>query len=156
MTEIARKTAYPVADEWQRIGVTAELVMPPPQRARDREYRATFPGFELTRGPNELEGIRRYHSSNNAVPENNFAGTNRSRYANAEFDRLIDAFYTTIPRPQRMEILGQIVQHMTGNLVPIGLFHDAQSALVSNRLKNVVGAGGTATQAWNAHEWELP
>ncbi len=107
VTEIGRKTSYPVADNWQRAGVAVDLVFPPPQRSRDREYRATFPGFEMARGANEFEGLRRFHSANNAVPENDFTGTNRTRYFNREFDALIDSFYVTIPRPQRIEILGR-------------------------------------------------
>jgi len=155
VTEIGRKTAYPVADDWQRAGVGVDLIFPPPQRARDREYRATFPGVEMARGANELEGMRRFHSSNNAVPENNYAGTNRTRYVNEEFDRLIESFYVTIPRSPRIEILGRIIEHMTGNVILLSLFHDAESALVSNRLKNVAGAGGNSTQGWNAHEWDV-
>jgi ABC-type transport system substrate-binding protein len=155
VTEIGRKTAFPVADDWQRAGVAVDLVMPPPQRSRDREFRATYPSFELARGPNELEGIRRYHSSNNPVAENNYVGTNRTRYANPDLDRLIDAYYGAIPHPERVALLGQIIHHLTANLVALPLFPDAESGLVSNRLQNVMGAGGSATQAWNAHEWDL-
>jgi peptide/nickel transport system substrate-binding protein len=155
VTEIGRKVSFPLADDWQRAGVTVDLLFPPPQRSRDREYRATFPGFEVARGANEFEGLRRFHSSNNAVPENNFAGTNRTRYVNREFDALIESFYVTIPRAQRIEILRAFIHHMTDNVLILSLFHDAESALVSSRLKNIVGGGGASTQAWNAHEWDV-
>jgi peptide/nickel transport system substrate-binding protein len=154
-TEIGRKAVFPVVSDWQRLGLAVDPVFPPPQRARDREYRATFPAFEINRNPNEPEGLRRYHSSNNSLPENNYSGQNRNRYFNAEFDASIDGFFSTIARPARMQYLGRVIHHMTDQLVVMGLFYDAQSGLVANRIQNVTGGGGNATQTWNAHEWDV-
>jgi len=68
---------------------------------------------------------------------------------------LIDRFLTTIPRGERIQVLGQIVAHMSDQAIPLGLFHDAQSAMIGNRVLNVVGGSPQGTYAWNAHEWDL-
>ena len=70
-------------------------------------YRATFPGFELTRQPAELQ---RYYSKEVPLPENNFRGGNRIRYVSPEFDGLLDRYFTTIPPRERARwVSGQIL-----------------------------------------------
>jgi len=39
--------------------------------------------------------------------------------------------------------------------VVVPLFHDAEPALVGNRLLNVGARKGDALQGWNAHEWDV-
>jgi peptide/nickel transport system substrate-binding protein len=155
--DLQGKTMFAAADYWQRIGVDAEPFVSPTQRARDLEYRANFPGFELARQPNEVDydAITRLHGAQSPLPENNYVGRNRMRYRDPEFDRLIDQFITTIPRQERMQILGQIIHHMTEQVVPLGVFYNAQPAVVGNRVLNVVGTSPQGTWAWNAHEWDL-
>lgn len=49
--DIEVKTSLAVSDYWQRAGVGVDLSAITPQRSRDREYRATYPGFELLGNP---------------------------------------------------------------------------------------------------------
>jgi hypothetical protein len=70
---------------------------------------------------------------------------------NPEFDALIDQYLTTLPHEPRMQLLGQIVGHMSDQLNVMGLFYDLRTTLVSNRLQN----SGVAVPTWNVHEWEL-
>ena len=139
-----------VADSWKRIGVDVETIVMAPQRAQDREYRFTRPAFEVSRNDNEVDSPKRFHGSQAPRPENNFVGTNRNRYLNAEFDAVIDAYFRTIPRQERMAALGQIIHHMTDRVTTINLFYDVETALVSNRLQHV-----SFRPAWNAHEWDI-
>jgi peptide/nickel transport system substrate-binding protein len=142
---------FPIADYWQRVGVGVETLVVPEQRTADREYRATRPGFDLPRSPKDL---MRQHSKEIALPENSFRGNNRARYGNPEFDRMIDSYYATIPWPDRMAALRQVVHHMTDQVTVIGLFFDVTPAMIGNRLTNVF-AGPEGTMTWNAHEWGL-
>jgi peptide/nickel transport system substrate-binding protein len=155
--DLHEKAMFATADAWQRVGIDARPVASPRQRARDLEYRATFPGFELARQPNELsyDALTRLHGAQTPLPETSYVGRNRMRYRNAELDRLIDQYLTTIQRTERIQPLGQIMRHMTDQVVPLGLFYDAQSVLVANRIRNVVGGSAQGTYAWNAHEWEV-
>jgi peptide/nickel transport system substrate-binding protein len=152
--DINTKSVHPVADYWQRIGVGVDLAPIPAARADDREFRATFPGVALQRQPGGLRSLERYHGAEARLPERNFTGNNNARYINPEFDGALDRYFSTIPEPDRMRALGQVVRHMTDQLIVLPLFYDTKSSMRSNRLRNVTGLGDESTQAWNAHLWE--
>ncbi len=80
-------------------------------------YVATFPVFQIFGGPLDGNGLRLLHSSQTRLPSNNFriGGTgNRRRYMSAEFDALLDTYFKTVPVPERIQALGQIIRHMAG------------------------------------------
>jgi ABC-type transport system substrate-binding protein len=91
------------------------------------------------------------------LPENSFrgtagassGGTNYPRYSTPELDILLDRYLATIPQAERTRVAGQVVNHLTANVVQMGLYYDAEPSLVSHRLKNFNG------YVWKAHEWEL-
>ncbi len=155
--DLQEKTMLSMSDYWQRVGVTVEPVVVPRQRAQDREYRANFPGFEEVRQPNDLTtgALTRYLGSESALPENNYRGNNRMRYQSAELDALIDRFYRTVPRNERVEVLGEIIHHMTDQVIPIGLFYNASPTMISNRLVNVGPGGASVPPSWNVQEWDV-
>jgi peptide/nickel transport system substrate-binding protein len=155
--DLQEKTRFSVADFWQRAGVAVEGVVVPRQRARDREYRANFPAFEEVRQPNDVTpgALLRYYGPESALPENNYQGNNRMRYANRDLDALLDRFFVTIPKQQRSQVLGQIIRHMTDQVIPLGIFYNAGPIMIANRLQNVSSGGAGATPAWNAHLWDV-
>ncbi len=149
------KYIYTIADYWKQVGVTQESVVISRQigPAAAREYRATRPGFELTRYPTNLD---QFLSSEAPQASNNFVGNNRSRYMNPELDALIERYYATIPLAQRNQLLASIVHHMTENLTLLGIHHATQVDLVTNRLSNVLPVNSEDGRlTWNIHEWEL-
>jgi peptide/nickel transport system substrate-binding protein len=154
--DIQVKSAFAVAGYWQRLGVPTETLISAPQRNQDREWSTTFPSFSLIRTPNDLQELNRRRSSQTPLPENNFTGQNRTRYMNPEYDRLIDAYFATIPRPERTAVLRQIMAHISENLTEMGLFYNVLAVAVGKRVKNTTpGAVTGSTQAWNAHEWDV-
>src|SRR5207248_8549018 len=134
----------------KRIGLTVETVQIPRQRRTDLEYRANHPAFTIQRQPNNEEGMLRFHSREAPVAENNWVGDNKGRYMNADLDRLIDQYFVTIGRTERTQLAGRIVEHLTSQVVPLGLFYDAAPVVIGNRLSNVV----PRQTGWNAHEWQ--
>jgi peptide/nickel transport system substrate-binding protein len=147
------KMLFSSADYWKRVGVDVEVVIVPRQQASDREYRALFPGFDLVRQPFELE---RFLTSESPLPENNFRGKNRTRYMNAEYDALTTRYYSTIPVRERNAILGQLVHHITDNVLAIGLVHGPEPSMIANRLVNVAASQAIGSApTWNAQEWEV-
>lgn len=151
--DLRERLIHPVGDYWRPLGIGMEPVIIATQAANDRAYRATFPAFELTRQPGEL---RRYHGSGIPTPENNFRGSNRVRYANRDFDALLDRYFTTIPVAERTEILGRIVHHMTDQLLTMGIFYTVEPSLVSARVANVTGRKVESGRLpWNIHEWTV-
>lgn len=145
------KTMFSIADYWQRVGLGVDLAPFPQQLASDREYRATRPGFEVVRQPGGWENLQRFHGANTPLPENDFTGINRTRHRNPEFDALIDRFFSTIPRADRMQILGQLMHYMTDQVLILSMFWDPGPAMVSNRLRGVSSPG----EVWDVHLWEV-
>ncbi len=156
-SDVQLRSVLAVSDYWQRRGVRVDQVQITGARANDREYRSIRPGFELSRYPADatIDGMQRHHSSQVPLPENNFTGTNKQRYINAELDGYLDAYFATIPRAERLQHLARAVSHISREVVPMPLYYDGISAPISNRLRNV----GTkkhpgSTEAWNVERWE--
>jgi peptide/nickel transport system substrate-binding protein len=154
--DIQTKALFTLNDQWVRLGIASEPFVEPLEM--DRIERANYPAFEIVRQPNELSvaALLRYHGSQSPLPENNYAGTNRTRYRNPEYDALLDRFTITIEPDLRMGVLGQIIHHMTDQLNIMGLFYDTEVVAHSNRLRQVsptAKEAGSAT-TWNAHEWD--
>ncbi len=151
-------TTATVANLWEQIGVGVEQNLVSPQLAQDREYRANFPAFELVQTGNGLNtrDVRKYHSNSIATAENRYtASGNNSRYSNPEIDAAIERYGTTIPFDDRMQALAKIVNVQTTNLSVMGLMFSTEPTMVSNRLRNVTARSERATEAWNAHEWDV-
>jgi peptide/nickel transport system substrate-binding protein len=150
--DLRDKVLYATADAWQKAGVATETLVIPRQRADDREYRATRPAFEIVRQPNDLSesALMRLHSSEAALPENQFRRSNRVRYMNGELDALIDRYLVTIPLAERMQVGQQIVHHVSDQLPIMGLLYNTEPMLIGSRLKNVDANLSTR----NAHEWD--
>ena len=80
--DLNQKTILSIADYLQRAGMSPEIVMIPTQRARDLEYRATFPGFSLTGARNGIRTLRNLHSTQAPLPSPRGAAR-RSRWCAA-------------------------------------------------------------------------
>lgn len=155
--DIQIKTLFAIADQWKQVGISVEPVVVGDQV--EREYRANYPAFEIVRQPNDLDvaALLRYHGNQSPLPENRYVGTNRTRYRNPEYDALLDRFANTIPRPERMQVLGQIVHHMTDQLNIMGMFYDIEPTAFSRKLQNITPGAKEldTTTSWNAHLWDV-
>ena len=65
-------------------------------------------------------------------------------------------YFTTIPKPERTRILGEILHHMTENLNVPGLFYDVEPMAISNRVAKLEPKKAELSSVtWNVREWEL-
>jgi len=120
----------------------------PLQRQGELEYMVTFGGFLVLRGNRLGPQFLNYHSSRAALPEKGFAGINRSRYQNAEYDALMARLLVTIPFDERMQVLGQILHHESDQLPTMRLIYDPEPTKVSNRMRNVPAATPSNIEKW--------
>jgi peptide/nickel transport system substrate-binding protein len=151
------KTLYPVADYWQRAGIETSTLVLNRAQAQTPQIRATFPGFEVIRNPTDPTRLVIFHSSQMRTPENNYVGSNYMNYKNADWDGLLDRFFSTIPYDDRIGVLGQIVHMMTDQLLVLGIIYEADPYLVANRIAGMSPPHGNvrSPQAWNGHEWDV-
>src|SRR5579885_2580492 len=155
--DINNKAALAIMDGWQGVGIG---VRPQPFAAgASNQWLYTYPGFWIRRGPSDIAGLRNLHSSRIPLAENNYRPGHVSRYAHPELDGLLDRYCTTIPRQERVDVRGQVLDLVADQLPELPLLFDVEPTVYSRRLANVTGrwpaAVRTSTQAWNAHEWEI-
>lgn len=147
------KMLLSTADHWKRAGVDITVNIVPRQRASDREYRATYPGFDLVRQPWDPS---RFLTEESPLPENNWSGNNRTRYSHLELDTLINRYFTTIPLAERRDVIGRIVRIQTEQAVALGVIYDVGPILIGPRLVNVAeNLAEGVDETWNAHQWDL-
>ena len=79
-------------------------------------------------------------------------GLNTSNYMNPELDTLIDRYLVTIPHPDRMQLVGQIVHLMSDQVVPFVLVYDITATAIGPRLRNVSDQGN---EMWNVAAWDV-
>jgi len=106
----------------------------------------------MMRQGNEAYMLNRQHSSAIPLPETRFVGTNYARYANPEFDALIDRFLSAIPHTERIAALRGIMRHISEELNLMGVFYDLDFVCVSNRLQNITAQ---ETRFWNIQDWDF-
>ncbi len=154
--DIHVKGLFPIVDYWHKVGLAAEPNVISAQQASDLQDQATFKAFQLVRQDYHLNRLVSYHSSEARLPERNFTGSNNGRYMNPELDALIDRYQVTVPWDERMQVAGQILNHITAQLVALPLFYDMEVSLTSDRLLNAtpLTQGGTS-QVWNGQEWDV-
>jgi peptide/nickel transport system substrate-binding protein len=151
--DVRGKMLLSIADDWQKAGVVTETNIVPRQRADDREYRATRPGFELVRQPIDPN---RSLGSEAPLPSNNFRGNSRTRIQSPELDAIIDRYYTTIPHAERMQALSEFVGMLTSQVIIMGVIYNVEPVLVNKRITGVVIAKPDGVRdSWNSHEWDL-
>lgn len=151
---IQPRSAFSVADYWKRLGIDVTTNNVPNQLIPDREYRSTFPAFELVAGGISARStsVANWLGSSTPLPETRFVGGNRSRYRNPDLDTAIRKYLGTVPLPERLEALGEIIHHQTENLTIMTLFYEGNIALIgTKRLKNVT----PARLPWDVHKWDL-
>ncbi len=155
--DLEQKTILAVGEAWNRIGVPSDTVFVPPARQRDREYRATYPGFEAGTVGNTVSArdVSAFRASELRTPEKNYQGNNRTGYVNAELEQLVDRYVVSIPLPERKQVLTQVINHLTDQVVGLYLmFIVKYPTAISSRLVNV-DANSDIPVSWNAHEWDV-
>jgi peptide/nickel transport system substrate-binding protein len=154
--EIQVKATFAVADALQRIGVGVDPVVRSVQSNNNREEVATFPNFRLMRNSNTLSDMKNLLITKAPVAENGYTGQNFARYMNQELNDLVERYFRTVPRQERIEILRQVVVHQSRELSQMSLFYNVQSVAIGKRVRNVTNGGAQGfNQAWNAHDWDV-
>lgn len=153
--DMEEKTILTVADFWRQSGIVGDPIQVPPARQRDLEYRAKFPGFEISASGAGVGDIRYLRPSELRVAETNWQGRNRTGYTNPELEALADRYLVTIALAERSQVVGQMVQHLTSRVIIMYQFFEFDPVAVRNRLLNIHSNQRDAPVTWNAHEWDV-
>jgi peptide/nickel transport system substrate-binding protein len=86
-------------------------------------------------------------------PDNRWTGSALGGWSNPEYDRLYDAYNTTLNRADRNNVVLQMMRLVSDELPVLPLYYIFQ---VEARLSSLAGPRAAGTSgSWNVHEWEL-
>ncbi len=148
-----------VMDAWRRVGFDVSGSVLPAAQARDREARQTFPGM-ASRGGGLEE--RSFTTPEIGSPANRWTGDNRGGWSSSEYDRIYNAFTTTIDQAERVRYTVQMLRLLSEELPAYPMYLALQvNAQVAGLQGPEPGTAGFGTMTpgtlpyWNIQDWEL-
>jgi peptide/nickel transport system substrate-binding protein len=144
-----------LASTWRQSGFDFHEAALPAALAQDGQARSTFPGvYTFNTGVGESTLIDQTTSRIPRV-DNRWAGGNRGGWSNAEYDRLVESFTTTLDREERGRQVARMAAIYTEELPAISLFFRTQPWAFVSALRGLTLVAPEANMAWNVHEWEF-
>jgi len=139
-----------LADTWRGVGIQASSFFVPPARLRDNQFRSSFPALHTT-SAGRFESMA---TSGIPTAQNRWSGSNRGSWSNAEYDRVWDAFNTTLDPAARSQQALQLAKIGSEEL-PMWILYFNQS--VSAHLATLKGPdnSGLNSDTWNVYQWEV-
>jgi len=137
------------------VGFSIDQTLLPTAQAQDGQTRGTFPSLFISSTPAGDRMIAVQGSASNPRPENRWNGFNRGHWLNPEYDRLAEAYNTTLDRNQRIEQIAQMAALYSEELPGIGMNFNAGITALTSALRGPGTVGPEATVTWNVHMWEL-
>ncbi len=151
------RTQLIMTDTWKRAGIEVQPSVQPSVQIRDWQTAHTFPGMAAVGGG---LGERMWTSVEIGAPGNQWAGNNRAGWSNAEYDRLYDAFMTTLDQAERTrQFIG--MQRLLSEQLPLfipyfGLQVNTNAIALQGPGPEFGGVGSFTPRTlvhWNIHEW---
>jgi peptide/nickel transport system substrate-binding protein len=141
---------------WKQAGVDMQPYVMPRALERDQEARATFPHI-LVHGISLGEDGALENTTREQIPrpDNRWGGQNRGGWWSPEYERLWDAYNTTLDRQEQIRAIVQMMKIRSEEVVAFPLHYSVNvTAHLANLRGPDVGISET-TSHWNIHEWEL-
>ena len=144
-----------MASVWRRAGFDVREAVLPAAQAQDGQVRATFQALFTTGGSLGEGALQSLGTAGTPRVESRWIGTNRGSWSNAEFDRLVDAYNTTLDRGVQIQQIARMAAIFSDELPAIAVnFNPGITAHVAALTGPQVVAPDTQP-TWNVHEWEL-
>jgi peptide/nickel transport system substrate-binding protein len=145
-----------MVDTWKRAGFEIHpYELPAGEPPRDARY--TFPGIQGQGSATEGS----WASVNIGTAQNRWTGNNRSGFSSAEYDRLYDAFNTTLDQAERNRDFFEMMRIYSENLPTFITHFSLNTWAVGSHLKGPknetkpIGEFTLGTlRYFNIHEWE--
>jgi hypothetical protein len=129
---------------------------------RNREYRASYPGFETSARGSGDSILARVDGQQTAVARNNFSGGNRGHYVSPRLDDMIVKYRQSITERDQSQAVRAISDFLADDLPLLLLYYNPTTPGVRQGVKALEdfrgGAEGSrlfGTFSRNAHEWEI-
>jgi peptide/nickel transport system substrate-binding protein len=146
-----------VVDYLRRAGIDARLrLAPAAQIQQSDEMKATYPAWRTNNHYTTATGTLsadRMLGSRAATVDNRWSGTNKSGWANAEHDRLFEAWSRALDRDERTQLQLEIVKITNEELPFIPLYFGSNVVAHVAALQGPQSPGLETMIHGNIHEW---
>lgn len=142
-----------MASQWREAGFDIREVPIPLAQARDGQVRATFSALQNFGGGLGEAGLANYTASAIPTAENRWSGSNQGAWVNAEYDRLFEAFSTTLDRADRIRLVTQMTRIFTEQVAAISLHYSPNVIARVASLTGLEPFSAESTPTWNVHQW---
>lgn len=144
-----------LVDTLRRAGVDAHTEVLPVGLVRDGRVRASFGALSTTGGGGFESGLGTYAISAISSPQTRWQGSNRGAWSNAGYDRLWDAYNSTLNAAERIQQIVEMEQILSAEVVFIPhYFTPAITAHVGALRGPVLRTDPGGSWALNVHNWE--
>ncbi len=145
-----------VTNDWQRNGYDFQPHVIPSAQARDNQFRSTFPGL-LNYGvsPSISNAFETFITQQIGIAENRWSGQNRGGWSNPQYDRLVDAWNSTLDSTQRVQRMAEMARILSEELPNYPLAANLGAITHVAALKGPDRGVREATDYWNIQDWEL-
>jgi ABC-type transport system substrate-binding protein len=144
-----------MASVWRRVGFEVREAVLPAAQALDGQIRSTFPGVFTSAGPLGESTLPNFGTQGTPRPENRWNGSNRSSWTNSEYDRLADAYNTTLNRDEQIQQIARMVAIFSEELPAIAINFNPWITAHVGELTGPAVTSPESSPTWNIHEWEL-
>ncbi len=152
--EPAPREAAILISQWGTSGVETNLSIIPAAQSQNLELVSAYPAFRIEQtGLTDTVPINKIVGTSIATPENRWAGVNRGGWVNAEYDRLVEVFLSSLDRAERSRAAVDAFKLASDELPVLPLYYLSIAAAHTSALEGMVG-GSASDTAWdNVHRW---
>ncbi len=133
---------------------TQQSVIPPVQ-GQAGQYQATLPSFFAGGSASGERALTNFATAAIPTADNRWTGRNYGAWSNAEYDRLIESFLSTLPRPERVQQIVQMAKILSDDLPAIPYYFSPDGVAFTANLTGPQVVVPDVATTWNIHEWQL-
>jgi peptide/nickel transport system substrate-binding protein len=143
-----------MADGLRRVGYDATIRVIPRAQITDRQMRVALPGI-LNGSHNRafIPPVQRLRASEIPTAENRWQGGNQSGWNHPEFERLVEAYDTSLDRAERNQYAVEMLTLVNAELPVIPLYYNLSFLAHVSSLQGPMVAISDDVASWNLHEW---
>jgi peptide/nickel transport system substrate-binding protein len=143
-----------LADGWRRTGFEMQEASFAVQ-GRDTQALSTYRSLATTGGVTGEDILKNFTTANITTPANRWVGQNRGGWSNPEYDRHVDAVFSTLDAGERTRAIVQAARILNEDVAAAPLYYTPSVLSYVAALKGVNVRSLKTDPEWNVYEWEF-
>jgi peptide/nickel transport system substrate-binding protein len=143
-----------LADGWRRAGFEIQEAAFAVQ-GRDTQALSTYRSIATTGGVTGEDILKNFTTANISSAANRWVGQNRGGWSNPEYDRLVEAVFTTLDENERVRAIAQAAKLLNEDVAIIPLYYTPSVLSYVSGLAGIRARSLKVDPEWNVHEWQF-